>query len=166
MELLIALVLIFSSPECRNKSDFSIERAEYQNFAGGTVWSPSGTNYTIELKATRKLKNVNVSMVWVGDQRFSEISVLHQGRTTGFTDLDKGESLILTFSHIIINRPEAETYDTDVPGDHAERSSDQPVTMKPPIEYSGAALICYLEKGKKKYLEIPVLDQKKPMLRP
>jgi hypothetical protein len=166
MELFIALMLLFSSPQCPDKSDFSIERAESQNFAGGTVWSPSGTNYTIELKATRKLRNVNVNMLWVGVQRFTEISVLHQGQATGFTDLSKGESIVLTFSHIIINRPDAESYDTEVPNVKTEHSSDEPATIQPPIEYSGAALICYVEKGKKKYLEIPVFERKNPLLRP
>jgi len=166
MEYFLALILLVMSPDCKSKNDFSIVRAESQSFAGGTVWSPSGTHYTVELKAERKLVNVKFLSVWIGEKRIVDIQAISNNTIVDFSDLSQGESVILTFSVVQTNHPPSEKNDTSEFGytpDHPTTTGDD---IQPPVKYSGAALISYLVKGKKMFLEIPEFAKQKPLLRP
>ena len=164
MNIFFILIVAFLSPQCGKKADFSCVKAESQNFAGGTVWSTSGTNYFIHLKANRNLRNVKVVSVYVGKTKFDNIQASIDGIASDFADIDKGDLVVLTFSKLINNRPEVHMPDELIPVQEELPSHQE--NIETPYDYSGEALICYLERGKKKYMEIEIIEKLKPLLRP
>jgi len=164
MNIIFVLLIAILSPQCGDKTDFEVIKAESQNFAGGTVWSTSGTNYLIHLKAERKLRNVKILSVYVGKTKFDNINVNIDGIAADFSDVDKGDVLVLTFSKVINNRPDVQMPDELIPVQEEVPVAQE--NVEPPIQFSGDALVCYLEKGKKKYLEINKIERIKPLLRP
>ncbi len=166
MKLVVSLLLIFLSSWFPEKSDFTVIRAQSQFFAGGTAWSPSGTNYTIELKAERNLTNVRFLAAWTGNKRYTAITATSNGKNVEFSDVSKGETILISFTALQSNRPQKDgdenTSSFPAPEDAVMYGDD----TRPPIDFSGAALICYLEKGSKKFLEIPQFEKLKSQPRP
>ncbi len=167
MEILMSILLMLSSVQCRTNNEFSILKAEYQQFAGGTVWSSSGTNYNIQLKAERNLKNLKFLVIWVGQTSYIEVEALSGNQAIEFSDVDKGETVNLKFSRVIQNRQHNNPYFDNQPqpvDSDNQGSIDQ--NIKVPFEYSGAALISYIVKGKKKYIVVPEFVKLKPLMMP
>lgn len=167
MEILLSALLMMSSVQCRTNNDFSFIRAEYQQFAGGTAWSSSGTNYTIQLKAERNLKNLKFLVIWVGQNSYIEIEALNSNQVIEFSDVDKGETITLKFSRVISNRTQNNPFFYEQPEpEESETRKETDRNIKPPFEYSGAALISYVVKGKKNHFEVPEFVKIKPLMMP
>jgi hypothetical protein len=159
-------LMLLMSASFSERTDFTVLLAQSQHFAGGTVWSATGANYHVELSAERKLVNVRFLSVWVGGKRYTQLSAVCNTMPVGFSDIDKGETIILKFTALRNNRPEryneSPEFDIPDPADMEEYGDD----TGPPFEFSGEALICYLEKGIRRYLEIPSFTKLNPQLRP
>jgi hypothetical protein len=166
MKLLVSFFMIFGAFFCCEKQDFTVISARSQNFAGGTVWSPSGTNYSIVLKAERNLVNVRFLAVWTGQKRYTGIEAQCNGQNVEFSDISKGETISVSFTALRNNRPvknnDENAADIPDPADAAMFGDD----TKPPVEFSGVALVCFLEKGKKKFLEIQEFEKLPAQMRP
>jgi hypothetical protein len=160
MLTIFLLILTNLHPFLCSKEPFHIVKAESQRFSGGTVMSPSGVNYTIVLSSNKKLKNISISEVWVGNKKFEEISVNSNNDTQIPISLTKGVLIYIHFTHWHIPK-EASQMEDEVNKDDSIRT--QP---SPPVKYSGAALVVMKINKKTSYLEIPQFSRVEPQLRP
>jgi hypothetical protein len=151
-------VLFFMTPNCMKVKDFTCLRFEYQQFAGGTVMSPSGTNYVLEIQANKCLKQLQFEAVWVGNRKFIELEVMTENNNPVENKFRKGERIKILFKQLIL------------PSGHFGESDPGVVQdgeiVEPPQPYSGKALVQYSVKGKKKYFEIEEMIRLKPLMYP
>lgn len=144
---------------CNEKSDFQIVKSEYQTFAGGTVMSPSGINYSVELLVLKKLKDFQLGKIWVGKKVMIESSFILKQKVNNVNVLSKGDTLYISMSKI---------HYPDYSG--MDNSNEQNTTVLNedicPVEYDGTALICYTVKGRERFLIIPSFARLDPILRP
>lgn len=155
--LIIALI-VFLTPCCEKKADFSCVRCEYRQFAGGIVTSPSGTDYFIELQAVRRVKNLIIETVWIGKRKFVLLNIQYEGKQWDEGTVEKDGILKIQFR--LLNLPD---FHDDATAKDAETDGN---ISEPPYEYSGKVLIEYSVKGKKKFMEIDELSRLKPLMYP
>ena len=158
MQIYVAAILILISPLCKTKPDFTLLKAEYRNFAGGTVWSSSGTTYHIEVEVLKNIKNIEINAVWVGKRKFDKLTVVVDNQDIEFNNLSKGQKLRITFTHTVNNNH-------NISDEEFEEMSDGKYADCQ-IEFSGKGLILYTVNGKEKYFEIEKMDRLDPLLRP
>lgn len=150
--------LFFVSPCCDKSDDFSCVKFESRRFVGGTVRSPSGTNYILEIEANKNIPQIEFEAVWVGNRKFIQLEVLSDSRPWAEKKIKKGDVLTILFKQLILHSEPNEEANPEV--DLDGEISD------PPIQYSGNALVQYSVKGKKKFLEVENMTQVKPLLYP
>jgi hypothetical protein len=151
-------VLIFISPNCLKVKDFTCLRFEYQQFAGGTVMSPSGTNYVLEIQLNKCLKHIQFEAIWVGDRKFVDLEVVTDSNNKGENAFKKGEIIKILFKQLMLPSEYFGERDSTVVPDGQ--------IVDPPQPYSGKALVQYTVKGKKKYLVIEEMTRLKPLMYP
>ena len=151
----LSYVVLFSLTACvlsknqGDKADFILIKATYQNWAGGTANSGTGTVYIFDIKIKTK-KELRFDTVWVNKDPMK----LKVRRLPNEKDkpLMKNDTITLRAD---VHRPSRIRERLKIkPEAIADRSKKDSKKIPPPFEYSGAALIRYYLEGEVKYFEV------------
>lgn len=159
MNLIFLSLLIGYMPFCNKKPHVELIKAESQMTAGGTVWSSTTIRYDVYFKTNSSSNLLKFEKIWIDNGYFEANDIHVVNLANNSKDFSKGDSIKVSFSKIIVNRP-PEQLEENI--QHNESNEIIP----PPFKFDGQALISYSYKNKIYYFTIKSFEQLKPVLRP
>lgn len=127
--------------------------AKSQQFRGGAVGSPSGTNYTFVVVAYAANEALVIDRLWIGNEYF-EVKVYNQKNGTSiFSKKDTLEVVAKKYNpnEFLLNN---------------QKTPSSPTQIATPCKYKGAALIGYQVGKKRKYLGVEKIESQAALNRP
>ena len=152
MKLLVIILGILCWFSCPKPEMVDASKVKW---VGGRFESGRGTNYTIKLVAKKSSDKLVVDQLWIGGKYFV-VKPQRQLKDLSITnEFDKKDTIFIQAN--LNFRPNEE-------GELKEIVTD--TYVKPPYEFTGAALLGYTMKGKRMYLDIDSIKNQPTVLYP
>ena len=142
------------------KSDrIELVNAYSQDWIAGVPDGNNGTNYVFAIKVLKSSKHLKFDELWIGDEEIP-FRLFTGLNTTGDSVFAKNDTIYLR-GQILIENSFIDSENKPV----LSESEDVSIP-KPPIDYTGEALIVYSYKGRQKYLIVNDIEKKRTLRRP
>ena len=139
MKIFISTVLAFVVLFCGAK--IKLVDSTSQEWFGGRYEAGRGTDYTITLKARSGSDKLVIDKLWVGEELY-EATALKDFARRSEKSFEKGDTIYVRAGKKLL------------PDENGVMKNVSGKKIKPPKEFSGAALLVYTWKGKQKFLDI------------
>lgn len=147
LPLILILPLWFGCPKVK------VLEATSQEWAGGRQESGFGTRYVIHLQAKRSSDKLEIDQIWIGENYF-DIKELRSPQYKKLSSFSRGDTLTVNVGvkYQVLDNGKTQQIDG--------------TSKEPPKAFSGAALLGYRFKGKRKYIEIETFKQLEKIIYP
>ncbi len=146
-----------SDTSCHKK--FEIISATSKEWHGGREEAGYGTYYEINILVKANSDDLKFDKLWVG-KNFFEVQTFQKGKKMRNNLFSKGDTVTIRVNKATRPKP-MPIIKKD--GNEKIKNSEK---NNPPKEYKGAALLSYVYKGKRKYIEIKEFDKLEPVYYP
>jgi hypothetical protein len=134
----IGLIILFCGVKVK------LVDATSQEWYGGRYESGKGTDYVLTLKAKGSSDKLIIDELWVGEDYYEVKAVKNRAKRSDLS-FEKRDTIFVTAGKKL------------KPNENGELVKVSGKNVKAPKDFSGAALLAYTWKGKRKYLEITEL---------
>jgi len=145
--------ILFITTACAQ--EFEIIEATTQKWAGGRMETGHGVYYNIVLIAKKKSQKLSFDKFWVDSIFFSIKAYKHSGNKN-IEKFSSGDTLYINVRSRF----------NSIKNDENTYIIKKSVKEMPPFELKGTALLGYTYKGKRKYKNIEVFKELKPVYYP
>ncbi len=136
-----------------NKDKIEVIDAYSQEWIAGQQDGNNGTNYMFTVAVLKSSKHLEFKELWIGDEKIS-FKVFNNRQSTNDLTFAKNDTIFLRGQIITNNYLFDKNKNNDI------------TPEKPPIEYTGEALIVYSYHCKQKYFVVTDIEKKKKLMHP